>query len=214
VFRAVPGTSRLHRLSPAAKIGVLTAATLASLWTPGWVTIAVLAVVLAAGVAAAKLPLTVVPRLPWFVVAVLALGGLAAAAGGGLVIYVQSLLLTVIFFALSLLLIWTTPVEELPAAFMRVAAPLRKLGVPVDEWAHTVTLAVRTLPLLRDEFRVLVAGRRLRRPLRAPSRRARAAARCRELLDLVVAVVASAGRRASDLGRTATQRGGMRSLRQ
>jgi energy-coupling factor transport system ATP-binding protein len=214
VFRAVPGTSRLHRLSPAAKIGVLTAATLASLWTPGWLTIAVLAVVLAAGVAAAKLPLTVVPRVPWFVVAVVALGGLAAAAGGGVVIYVQSLLLTVIFFALSLLLIWTTPVEELPAAFMRVAAPLRKLGVPVDEWAHTVTLAVRTLPLLRDEFRVLVAGRRLRRPLRAASRRARVAARCRELLDLVVAVVASAGRRASDLGRTATQRGGMRSLRQ
>jgi hypothetical protein len=77
-----------------------------------------------------------------------------------------------------------------------------------------VTLAVRTLPLLRDEFRVLVAGRRLRRPLRAPSRLARVLARCREVLDLVVAVVASAGRRASDLGRTATQRGGMRSLRQ
>ena len=214
VFRAVPGTSRLHRLSPAAKIGVLTAATLASLWTPGWATIAVLAAVLAAGVAAAKLPLTVVPRVPWFVVVVLALGGAAAAAGSGLVLYLQSLLLTAEFFALSLLLIWTTPVEELPAAFMRVAAPLRKLGVPVDEWAHTVTLAVRTLPLLRDEFRVLVAGRRLRRPSRAPSRRARVVARCREVLDLVVAVVASAGRRASDLGRTATQRGGMRSLRQ
>jgi len=214
VFRAVPGTSRLHRVSPAAKIGVLTAATLASLWTPGWPTIAMLAVVLAVGVAAAKLPLTVVPHVPWLVVAVLALGGVAAAAGSGIVLYVQSLVLTVLFFALSLLLIWTTRVEELPAAFMRIAAPLRRLHVPVDEWAHTVTLAVRTLPLLRDEFRVLVAGRRLRRPLRAPSRRARVLARCREVLDLVVAVVASAGRRASDLGRTATQRGGMRSLRQ
>lgn len=214
VFRAVPGTSRLHRVSPAAKIGVLTAATLASLWTPGWPTIAVLAVVLAVGVAAAKLPLTVVPHVPWLVVAVLALGGVAAAAGSGIVLYVQSLALTVLFFALSLLLIWTTRVEELPAAFMRIAAPLRRLHLPVDEWAHAVTLAVRTLPLLRDEFRVLVAGRRLRRPLRAPSRRARVLARCREVLDLVVAVVASAGRRASDLGRTATQRGGMRSLRQ
>jgi hypothetical protein len=30
-------------------------------------------------------------------------------------------------------------------------------------------------------------------------------------MDLVVAIVASAGRRASDLGRAATQRGGMRS---
>jgi hypothetical protein len=32
------------------------------------------------------------------------------------------------------------------------------------------------------------------------------------MLDLIVAVLASAGRRASDLGRTATQRGGMRSF--
>jgi energy-coupling factor transport system ATP-binding protein len=212
VFRAVPGTSALHRLGPATKIGVLAAATIASLVVPEWPTIAVLAVLLAAGVAAARLPLTVVPRIPWPVAAILAVGGGAAAAGGGIVLYVQSMLLTVLFFGLSLLLVWTTRVEELPAAFTRVASPLRRLGVPVNEWAYTVTFAVRTLPLLRDEFRVLIAARRLRGPARAASRRARALARCRELLDLVIAVVASAGRRASDLGRTATQRGGMRSF--
>ena len=212
VFRAVPGTSALHRLGPATKIGVLAAATIASLVVPEWPTIAVLAVLLAAGVAAARLPLTVVPRIPWPVAAILAVGGGAAAAGGGIVLYVQSMLLTALFFGLSLLLVWTTRVEELPAAFTRVASPLRRLGVPVNEWAYTVTFAVRTLPLLRDEFRVLIAARRLRGPVRAASRRARALARCRELLDLVIAVVASAGRRASDLGRTATQRGGMRSF--
>jgi hypothetical protein len=70
---------------------------------------------------------------------------------------------------------------------------------------------VRTLPLLSEELRVLVAGRRLRgRP--ATRRRARLAAGGREALDLVVAVVASAARRASDLGRAATQRGGLRLL--
>ena len=212
VFRTVPGTSPLHRLGPATKIGVLAAATIASLVVPEWPTIAALAVLLAAGVAAAKLPSTVIPRIPWPVAAILALGGVAAAAGGGIVLYAQSMLLTALFFALSLLLIWTTRVEELPAAFTRVASPLRRIGLPVNEWAHTVTFAVRTLPLLRDEFRVLIAARRLRAPLRAASRRELAVARSRELLDLVIAVVASAGRRASDLGRTATQRGGMRSF--
>ncbi len=69
---------------------------------------------------------------------------------------------------------------------------------------------MRTLPLLRDEIRVLIAGRRLRAAPRAGTRRARVLARGRELLDLVVAIVASAGRRASDLGRAATCRGGMR----
>jgi energy-coupling factor transporter transmembrane protein EcfT len=146
------------------------------------------------------------------VAAIVLLGGAAAAAGSGIVLYVQSLLLTVLFFGLSLLLIWTTRVEDLPAAFTRIARPLRRLGLPVNEWAHTMTFAVRTLPLLRDEFRVLIAARRLRAPLRAAGRRARTRARGRELLDIVVAVVASAGRRASDLGRTATQRGGLRSF--
>jgi energy-coupling factor transporter ATP-binding protein EcfA2 len=212
VFRAVPGSSALHRLGPATKIGILIAATIASLVVPEWPTIAALTVLLAAGVAAARLPLTVVPRIPWPVAAILALGAGAAAAGGGIVLYAQSMILTALFFALSLLLIWTTRVEELPAAFTRVASPLRKLGVPVNEWAHTVTFAVRTLPLLHDEFRVLIAARRLRGPVRAASRRARTLARGRELLDLVIAVVASAGRRASDLGRTANQRGSMRSF--
>jgi energy-coupling factor transport system ATP-binding protein len=212
VFRTVPGTSPLHRLGPATKIAVLAAATIASLVVPEWPTIGALAVLLTAGAVAAKLPSTVIPRIPWPVAAILALGGVAAAAGGGIVLYAQSMLLTALFFALSLLLIWTTRVEELPAAFTRVASPLRRIGLPVNEWAHTVTFAVRTLPLLRDEFRVLIAARRLRAPLRSASRRELAVARGRELLDLVIAVVASAGRRASDLGRTATQRGGMRSF--
>jgi energy-coupling factor transport system ATP-binding protein len=210
VFRAVPGTSALHRLGAAAKLLIMAAATIASLLVPGWPTIAALTILLVAGAAASRLPRTVVPRIPWWVVAIVLLGGVAAAAGNGIVLYARSLLLTVLFFALSLLVVWTTRVEELPGAFARIAAPLRRFGAPVDEWAHTLALAVRTLPLLRDEFRVLIAGRRLRASPRATGRRARIVARCRELLDLVVAIVASAGRRASDLGRAATQRGGMR----
>jgi energy-coupling factor transport system ATP-binding protein len=212
VFRAVPGTSALHRLGPAPKIAILAVATVVSFVVPQWPTIAALAVLLAAGAAAAKLPMTVVPRVPWPVAAIVLLGGAAAAAGSGLVLYLQSMLLTILFFALSLLLIWTTRVEDLPASFTRIASPLRRLGVPVNEWAYTVTFAVRTLPLLRDEFRVLIAARRLRSPLRAANRRTRTLARSHELLDLVIAVVASAGRRASDLGRTATMRGGIGSI--
>jgi energy-coupling factor transport system ATP-binding protein len=212
VLRAVPGTSPLHRLGTATKLLALAAVTIVSLLLPGWPTIIVLAILLVAGVAAAGLPRTVLPRIPWLVIAIFVLGGVLAVAGSGIVLYARSVLLIVLFLGLSLLVVWTTRVEELPAAFARIASPLRKFGAPVDEWAHTLTLAVRTLPLLRDEFRVLVAGRRLRASPRAIGRRARIVARCRELLDLVVAIVASAGRRASDLGRAATQRGGMRPI--
>jgi energy-coupling factor transport system permease protein len=172
----------------------------------------VLTALVAAASVAARLPGSVIPRISWWVLAIAALGGVIAAAGSGLALYARSLLLTVLFLALSLLVVWTTRVEELPVAFARIARPLRGLRAPVDEWAHTLALTVRTLPLLRDEIRVLIAARRVRPRPRAASRQARLAARCRELLDLVVAVVASGGRRASDLGRAATQRGGMRSV--
>jgi energy-coupling factor transporter transmembrane protein EcfT len=210
VLRAVPGTSPLHRLGTATKLLTLAAVTIVSLLVPGWPTVGVLAVLLVAGAAAARLPWSVIPRISWWVVAVLLLTGVTEVAGGGLPQFARSLLLGVLFFALSFLVVWTTRAEELPAAFTRIARPLRKAGAPVDEWAHTLTLTVRTLPLLRQEFRVLVAARRLRSSPRAASPWARAGARCRETLDLVVAITASAGRRASDLGRAATQRGGMR----
>ena len=158
VFRTVPGTSALHRLGAATKLLVLAAVTIVSLLLPGWPSIAVLAVILVAGAAAARLPRTVIPRISWWIVAIVLLGGVLATAGNGVTLYARSLLLTVLFLALSLLVVWTTRVDELPAAFARIASPLRKLGAPVDEWAHTVTLAVRTLPLLRDEIRVLIAG--------------------------------------------------------
>ena len=158
MVRTVPGTSALHRLGAATKLLVLAAVTIVSLLLPGWPSIAVLAVILVAGAAAARLPRTVIPRISWWIVAIVLLGGVLATAGNGITLYTRSLLLTVLFLALSLLVVWTTRVDELPAAFARIASPLRKLGAPVDEWAHTVTLAVRTLPLLRDEIRVLIAG--------------------------------------------------------
>jgi energy-coupling factor transport system permease protein len=209
VFRVVPGASALHRTGAATKLLALAGTTITSLLWPGWPAIGVLTVIVVAAGVAARLPRSVVPRLSWWVVAIVAFFGVTAAVGGGIVHYAQSLLLTVLFLALTLLVVWTTRVEELPAAFVRIVRPLRKLGAPVDEWAHAVALAVRALPLLREELRVLIAGRRLRASPRATSRGARIVARCRELLDLVVAIVASGGRRASDLGRAATQRGGM-----
>jgi len=213
VFRAVPGTSPLHRLGPAVKLVGLAVVTVTALLLPGWPAIAVLGALAIAAGTAARLPWSVVPRLPWWALAVTAFFGVTAAAGNGLAHYAESLLLLILFLALSLLVVWTTRVEELPAAFVRIVSPLRAVRAPVDEWAHTLTLAVRTLPLLHEEIRVLVAARRLRPRPKAAGPRDRITADGRELLDLVVAVVASAGRRASDLGRAATQRGGMRPVR-
>lgn len=212
VLREVPGTSALHRLGAATKLLALAGATIISLLLPGWPTIAVLTVVLAVAAFLARLPRTVIPRVSWWVLATVLLGGALTAVGSGLALFARSLLLTVLFVALSLLTVWTTRVEELPVAFVRIVRPLRRLGAPVDEWAHALTLTVRTLPLLREEFRVLLAARRLRPSPSATGRVAQVRGHCLEVIDLTVAVIASAGRRASDLGRAATLRGGMRKI--
>jgi energy-coupling factor transporter ATP-binding protein EcfA2 len=210
VLRAVPGTSPLHRLTPTPKLLALAGATLLGLALPGWPTVAALTALLALGTLLARLPRTVIPRLPWWALLTVAFGALLTAVGSGLDPFVRSLVLAFEFAALSLLTIWTTRVEDLPAAFVRITGPLRVLRAPVDEWAHTLALAVRTLPLLREEARVLLAGHRLRAQPHCGGQLARLRGQVRTVLDLTVALVASAARRSSDLGRASTLRGGMR----
>jgi energy-coupling factor transport system ATP-binding protein len=209
VLRPIPGDTPLHRLKAAVKLAGLAAITVASLLFPGWPAIAVLAVLAAGAVALARIPVAAVPRVPVAVAALVLIGAVASFFGHGLALYAQSILLTVLLFALSLVVVWTTPVEQLPGAFIALARPLRLVGAPIEDWAHALTLTVRTLPVLQDEIRVLLAARRLRRPSPSETRRARLASWARELADLLVAIVASAGRRATDLAHAMTIRGGL-----
>jgi energy-coupling factor transport system permease protein len=79
--------------------------------------------------------------------------------------------------------------------------------VPVDEWAVAVALCVRSLPLLVDELRTLVAARRLRP---APPRPGRSTLQrwLDEPVDLLVAALAVSMRRAGELAEAITARGG------
>jgi len=72
----------------------------------------------------------------------------------------------------------------------------------------SLALALRALPMLIDEFRVLEAARRLR-PKQIPrTRSARIRQLAVELLDLIVAVVTVTLRRADEMGDAITARGG------
>jgi energy-coupling factor transport system permease protein len=79
--------------------------------------------------------------------------------------------------------------------------------VPVDEWAVAVALSVRSLPLLVDELRTLVAARRLRP---APPRPGRSTLQqwLDEPVDLMVAALAVSMRRAGELAEAISARGG------
>jgi energy-coupling factor transport system permease protein len=88
---------------------------------------------------------------------------------------------------------------------VRLGRPLRALRLPVDEWAVTMALCVRSLPLLVEELRTLVAARRLRPPyLTADGKRDRIV----DAVDLCAASLVVALRRADEMGDAIRARGG------
>src|SRR5262249_22236567 len=126
---------------------------------------------------------------------------------GGIDAYTRFVLVGVALLVGAALVGWTTPLGEIAPAVSRLLAPLRLVRVPVDEWAVAVALSVRSLPLLVDEMRTLVAARRLRPPPPRPGHTT-VGRWLEELVDLLVAALAVAMRRAGELAEAITARGG------
>jgi energy-coupling factor transporter transmembrane protein EcfT len=219
-LRYVPGSSPLHRCWAGTKILAVVTCSIAILLEPTWPAAGALSALVVAGLVLARIPRGVLPRLPGWVWAFLAIGpALALFSGGAPVEHVASLaigigglekwaLAMVIAFdviAASALLAWTTQLADLAPALGRLLGPLRRIGLPVEDLIATVALSVRCLPLLLDEVRLLRAARRVRRPAVAPGIRER----IDELIELLVASLTGAIRRAAELAEAIESRGGV-----
>lgn len=221
-LRLVPGDSLMHRLWAGTKLIAAAELALVVSITASWKVVGIASALVVAGLALGHIPLGAFPRLPrWFFVAIAIAGatsfigstkplvhlGSIAFSLGGLADWARLTLLTVILVVSGALVGWTTPLGEIAPALGRLASPLRRLRLPVDEWIVAVGLAIRCLPLLVDEIRTIGAARRLR---------ASEGTRQRTLVDLVrlthdllsTALVVSI-RRARDLGEAITARGGL-----
>jgi energy-coupling factor transport system permease protein len=208
LLRELPGPSFLHGLRAETKMICAAALVLITVVFPGWPAALVGSAVVAGAAALARVPPTAIPRPPtWLWVFVLATAVLAF-LGHGLTRYLQSLVFTIVLLGTTALVTWTTPLSQIAPAVATLTAPLRKLKVPVDEWAVTVALCLRSLPLLMEECGVLLAARRLRRPPLQGKRRGPRHLRA-ELVDLFTALLAVATRRARELGQAITARGGL-----
>lgn len=231
LFRPVPGDSPVHRLWAGTKLVavVVVGITLAQHLT--WVSEGVVAAAVVATAALARVPLSARPRLGWWLWAVLLVGAvfnllasqppLVRVAGvtvslGALDNFALLLSFGLTMLVASLLVGWTTPAGELAPAVAVLGAPLRRLRLPVDEWAVAVGLCVRSLPLLVDELQTLLAARRLRPRSRPeaggrPRRRRLVAGGGRrrgEAVDLLATSMAVTMRRASEMAEAMTARGG------
>ncbi|MDQ6617086.1 MAG: energy-coupling factor transporter transmembrane protein EcfT [Actinomycetota bacterium] len=222
LLRPIPGTTPVHRLWAGTKLVAVATIALMLFLAPTWPAIALAAGLVIVGGGAARIPGGALPRLPrwlWigFVLgAFLTLRSSAHPIGhvagiafswGGLEQWARITALSVVVFAAAALMSWTTPLAEVAPALARLGTPLRWLRLPVDEWAASIALSIRCLPLLIEEVRTLVAARRLR-----PSSRIAGEPRMswvvRESQDLLFTTLAVSLRRATELGEAMEARGG------
>lgn len=205
-LREVPGASPVHRLWAGTKIVGALAVSLLLVVLPTWPTLGVVAAFLVGAAVVAGIPPGAVPRLSWWFWGLIVVGGVFNALSGvdPLLRYVQATVLGALMFVGAMVVAWTTPMNQIAPAVATLAAPLRKLRLPVDEWATAIALCLRSLPLLIEEMRVLRAARRLRpRDLAAYRDRHE-----HPLVDVITATMSVSLRRAAELGEAISARGG------
>lgn len=218
VLRPLPGRSYLHDLWAGTKLLAVAALSVVLTVDPSWPVVGLFAVLLVVAAAAARIPSSCIPSVPRWVLVVFAVGGaLMVASGGapnlsvgsvslgmgGLLNLARIVLLGLVLLGAGALVAWTTDPADVAPALARLGRPLARLRVPVDEWAVVVALSLRTLPLMVDEFRTLGAARRLQPPSAVKR------SRREELVDLSVAAMVVALRRATEMGEAIAARGGV-----
>lgn len=217
----VDGSSPLHRVSPTVKVAaiVLLMCSTFLVTTPGQMLLAsamVCCLCLAAGstpwrVLRSCLPVAVglwlISALNLFVTrsgpVVWQAGPLSVTADGAATALLYCVRLTVLLMTAGCLLLTTTP-TELSGAFGTLLSPLKRLGVPVDQVALVLALALRFVPLLAEETESVLLAQEARGAsfsTGGPLRRAAA------LPSLVVPVFAGAIRHAHNLSRALEARG-------
>ncbi|WP_366096186.1 ATP-binding cassette domain-containing protein [Mycobacterium sp.] len=223
LLRPVPGRSAVHELWAGTKlIAVFGISVLLALY-PGWVAIGLAAALVLAGVGVAHIPRGVLPSVPrwlWILLAIVGITttlaggspvihvGTASIGLGGLLDFLRVTAMSVVLLGLGAMVSWTTNVAEIAPAVAALGRRLRLLRIPIDDWSVALALALRTFPMLIDEFRVLQAARRLRPKHTPRTRRARARQRAADVIDVVVAVITVTLRRADEMGDAITARGG------
>ncbi|MGV9746760.1 energy-coupling factor transporter transmembrane component T family protein [Rhodococcus zopfii] len=203
LLRPVPRETPVHRLWAGTKLLAATALAVTAAFVPTWRSLLVLGVVLATTIVVARIPRGAVPTVPWWVFASVGFFAALNSFGGGLDPYVRSVLVGLALLIVASLVGWTTRLSDIVDALPVLFAPLRLLRCPVDEWVTTCTLALRVLPSIREELRMVFAARALRGRPGAPTPRGL----WHQVVDAVGAVVSVSLRQVRDLGDALAVRG-------
>ncbi|MEU3472845.1 hypothetical protein CH272_01830 [Rhodococcus sp. 05-340-1] len=204
VLRQVPRFSPIHRLWAGTKLVVVLLLSITLVVAPTWPALGIVFALLVIAAMIAHVPITAIPRPPWWIWALFGVGALINLPIGGaaVLVYLRATLFIFVLLGASMMIGWTTSMSDIAPAVSKLGTPLKKLKLPVDEWAIAVALSLRSLPLLIEEMRTLNAARRLRPKPVVNS------ASDNSLVDIVTTVMSVAIRRADEMGGAITARGG------
>ncbi|OHT86703.1 energy-coupling factor transporter transmembrane component T family protein [Mycobacteroides saopaulense] len=221
LLRPVPGTSTIHELWAGTKlIAVFLISVLLTLF-PTWTAIGAVAGMVILTAWLAHIPRGAVPTIPMWMLALVIGGSLTVFFSGGppfwhiggltigfhgVLAVARTTAVAIVLLGAGAMVSWTTNVSEIAPAVALLGRPLKVFGIPVDERAATLALSLRSFPMLFDEFRVLIAARRLRPPQVREGRRG--FRWVSEVVDMLTAAITVALRRASEMGDAITARGG------
>jgi len=226
-LRLVPGTSPVHRLWAGTKLLIAAELALMLSIAPTWPMVAVTAAVVLLELLIARIPLGAFPRLPNWIFIFVGVSALLSMWSsekplvdvGGITLSLGALNQWALFTTLAIVLVvsgaivgWTTPLGDVAPALEKLLRPLRWLRLPVDEWIIAIGLAIRCLPLLIDEIRIVAAARKLRADDAEPVKETpRAVFRqvLAETHDLMATAIVVSIRRARDLADAIVARGGL-----
>jgi len=218
----IPGNSPIHRLDPRTKLAglVLMTVGVSVASSAQAITATVVTIIIAGALCRAgwRIWWWALSRFVWML-AIVALvhlwfppsGKPIIAGAHELPITVEGATASVLFtlrlaeiIVLSMILTFTTTPRDLTRGCVRLARPLERLHVPIDEIGLVVTLAMRFVPLLQLEVRTIVEAQVARG---VPFATGGLVARSRNLVSVLVPALTGAIRRADLLATAMAARG-------
>jgi energy-coupling factor transport system permease protein len=224
LLRKVDADTPIHRLWAGTKLLGAVGVSLTVSIVPTWPAIGIMAVFLLACGLLGRVPRRAVPRPPiwfWLVIGFGALltvfsGGRPEIAVGGariglgdLDLYARFTLVSLVLLGVGALIGWTTSLGDIGPAVGQLLRPFKIVRLPAEEWATAIALCIRSLPLLVEEVRTLIAARRLRPK---PPARQGVLGGLDEAGDLLVAALSVSLRRAAEMAEAMSARGGTASI--
>lgn len=205
--RPLPWPTILGRAWPGTLIACWTALTTCVILQPRWSTLAIVGGLLLAASLIIRLPISVAPRLPLWIVSGFVGGCIGAWLGNGLELFLRASTVAVVVLWGSALIAWVTPTAELAGSLRFFLRPLRFLGAPVDQWSLVMASALRGLPMLRDQAQAVLDTAKLR--LGQDVSTLSLGSYARLSVDVITAILSATSRGAAETGRAMSMRGAL-----